>query len=226
MRRSPRLTPDLPSRQGQPRRAARIRVLVADDHSLFREGLRVLLPQWADVEIVGEAADGQAALELARRLHPDVVLLDDDMPKLSGLDILSALRESAPEIRIIVLTGLRDAQRAMVLLGAGVDGYLPKIVSYRALGDALRAVSRGDRVFQLPGAGEDDVPRPDAHHLTPRELDVLRLVAEGRRTNAIAEQLGISERTVRYHLSGLFTKLDVGSRTELVYAARQHGWVR
>src|SRR5438128_11620555 len=106
MRRSPRLTPDLPSRQGQPRRAARIRVLVADDHALFREGLRVLLPQWANVEIVGEAADGEAALEMARRLRPDVVLLDDDMPKLSGLDVLAALRDGAPEIRIIVLTGL------------------------------------------------------------------------------------------------------------------------
>jgi DNA-binding NarL/FixJ family response regulator len=212
--------------QAQARPAARVRVLVADDHSLFREGLRVLLPQWAEVDIVAEAGDGQAALELARRLRPDVVLLDDDMPKLSGLDILSALRQEAPEIRIVVLTGVRDAHRAMVLLEAGVDGYLPKVVSYRALGDALRAVTRGDRVFQLPGAGEDEVPRPDAHHLTPREQEVLRLVAEGWRSNAIAQELSISERTVRYHLSGLFTKFDVGSRTELVHAARQHGWVR
>jgi DNA-binding NarL/FixJ family response regulator len=226
MRSSRLLIPDHPARQAPSGRVGRLRVLVADDHALFREGLRVLLPQWVDVEIVGEAADGEQALEIARRLRPDVVLLDDDMPKLSGLDILSSLRESAPEVRIIVLTGLRDVQRAMVLLEAGVDGYLPKVVSYRALGDALRAVARGDRVFQLPGAGEDEVPRPDAHHLTPRELDVLRLVAEGRRSNAIAVQLGISERTVRYHLTSLFTKLDVGSRTELVYAARQLGWVR
>jgi DNA-binding NarL/FixJ family response regulator len=220
------LAPDHPARQAPAARGGRLRVLIADDHALFREGLRVLLPQWVDVEIVGEAADGEQALEIALRLRPDVLLLDDDMPKLNGLDILSALRESAPEIRIIVLTGLRDNHRAMVLFGAGAAGYLPKIVSYRALGDALRAVARGDRVFQLPGAGEDEVPRPDAHHLTPRELDVLRLVAEGRRTNAIADQLGISERTVRYHLTSLFTKLDVRSRTELVYAARQHGWVR
>src|SRR5438105_2724158 len=136
-----------PSTPDRGARAAPIRVLVADDHALFREGLRVLLPQWANVEIVGEAADGEVALEMARRLRPDVVLLDDDMPKLSGLDVLAALRDGAPEIRIIVLTGLRDAQRAMVLLEAGVDGYLPKVVSYRALGDALRAVWRGDRVF-------------------------------------------------------------------------------
>ncbi len=204
----------------------KIRVLLADDHAITREGTRHLLEAEPDFAVVAEAADGEETVRLAQALRPDIVVLDISMPGLNGIQVGEILRQTVPETRIVVLTGYDNEQYAKALLRLGVSGYLSKTASSRELASALRS-AYADRLYVQPPivslltsslASQADEP-------TPRELEVLRLVAQGQRNRDIARQLHTSERTVQFHLANLFGKLEVGSRTEMVYRARQKGWI-
>jgi DNA-binding NarL/FixJ family response regulator len=203
------------------------RVLLADDHTITREGTRMLLANEDDLEIVGEAVDGEEAVELTQQLRPDVLLLDISMPKVNGVQVAQQLSQNSPDVRIVVLTGYDNEQYARALVRLGVRGYLPKSASSRDLVDALRVVARGGVHYQSasepspfgrPGGAPDETP-------TPREMAVLRLVAQGLRNRDIAQRLSTSERTVQFHLANLFAKLSASSRTELVHLARQRGMI-
>jgi DNA-binding NarL/FixJ family response regulator len=200
-----------------------MRVLLADDHTITRQGTQKLLATEADVEIVAEAADGAETVALAEELQPDIVLLDISMPKLNGVQVVEVLRRTAPATRVVVLTGYDNEQYGPALLRLGVRGYLPKSASARELIDVLRAVHRGETYYRsavasLLDLGGDDKP-------TQREMEVLRLVAEGRRNREVAQAISTSERTVQFHLSNLFIKFGVSSRTEMVHHARKKGWI-
>ncbi|MGH2460447.1 MAG: response regulator [Chloroflexota bacterium] len=205
----------------------RIRVLLADDHPMTRSGIRVFLEYQGDFEIVGEADDGVQTLRLAEELKPDIVLLDVRMPMLDGIAVTRAIRHSAPETRVVVFTGHDEDQRsAMELLRLGVKGFLYKTAAFSVLTSALRTVYRGDSYVEPSIARQlirdASVPRDDP---TPRELDVLRLVAEGKRDHDVADHLAISERTVHFHVTNLFTKLGASNRMEMVRRARERGWI-
>ncbi len=205
-----------------------IRILLADDHTITREGTRRLLEAEADFAIAGEAADGDETIRLAEQLRPDVLVLDVSMPGRDGIAVARELRVRCPETKIVVLTGHGDNPRyARALLRLGVHGYLAKTVAARELVAAIRSVAAGGRCLQseivglVKAAAEvraSDLP-------TARELEVLRLVAAGLRNRDIAQRLGTSERTVQFHLGNLFTKFRATSRTELVLHARQRGWL-
>lgn len=205
----------------------RIRVLLADDHPMTRSGIRVFLEYQGDFEIVGEANDGVQTLRLTEELKPDIVLLDVRMPMLDGVGVTRAIRQSVPGTRIVVFTGYDEDERsALELLRLGVRGFLYKTAAFGVLTSALRTVYRGDSYVEpsiarqvIRSASE---PRGDP---TPRELEVLRLVAEGKRDHDVAEHLAISERTVHFHVANLFTKLGASNRMEMVRRAREKGWI-
>lgn len=203
-----------------------IRILLADDHTITREGTRRLLEAEADFAIAGEAADGDEAIRLVQQLRPDVLVLDVSMPGRDGIAVAREIREWCPETKIVVLTGHGDnPQYARALLRLGVRGYLAKTVAARELVAAIRSVAAGGRYLQgeivglMKAAAEvraSDLP-------TARELEVLRLVAAGLRNREIAQRLGLRERTVQFHLGNLFTKFGATSRTELVHRAHRAG---
>lgn len=204
-----------------------IKVLLADDHAITREGTRRLLETEDDIAIIAEAADGDEATRLTLHLHPDILLLDINMPKRNGIAVARSIGASLTATRIVVLTGYGDSEQyAQALLHLGIHGYISKTASSRELIETLRAVHRGQRIFSVmsdaPGARTDDT---DVARPTPREAEVLRLVADGLRNRDIARRLGSSERTVQFHLGNLFTKFHASSRTELVHHARSLGWV-
>ncbi len=205
----------------------KIRVLLADDHPMTRSGIRVFLEYQGDFEVVGEANDGVQTVRLAEELKPDIVLLDVRMPMLDGIAVTREIRQSVPDTRIAVFTGHDEDERsAMELLRLGVGGFLYKTAAFSALTNALRTVYRGESYIE-PSIAQQlvrnaAVPRGDP---TPRELEVLRLVAEGKRDHDVAEQLAISERTVHFHVANLFTKLGASNRVEMVRRAREKGWI-
>jgi two-component system, NarL family, response regulator LiaR len=177
--------------------------------------------------VVAEAADGEETVRLAQNLRPDIVVLDISMPRLNGIQVGEILRRTVPETRIVVLTGYDDnEQYAKALWRLGVRGYLSKTSSSRELATALRSVYSSRLYFQPSIANLlNSSMTPLRDEPTPREMEVLNLVAEGKRNRDIARQLHTSERTVQFHLANLFDKLQVASRTEMVYKARQRGWI-
>jgi two-component system, NarL family, response regulator NreC len=212
----------------------KIRVLIADDHAILREGLRALLSTTADIEVIGEAADGREAIERARALHPDVVIMDAAMPGLGGFEATLELRRSDPDIKIVVLTQYEDREYIRRFLQAGVSGYLLKKSAGKELASALRAASRGGLVLDpevakealrepapQSGAGAGGSSRYDA--LTDREKQVLKLVAEGRSNKEVAELLDISVKTAMSHREHIMEKLGLHSRTELIKFALREG---
>ncbi len=204
----------------------KIRVLLADDHAITREGTRHLLESEPDFAVVAEAADGEETVRLAQALRPDIVVLDISMPRLTGIQVGEILRQTVPETRIVVLTGYDNEQYAKALLRLGVSGYLSKTASSRELTSAIRSAYEDRVYFQPPILSLlNSSLVPQADDPTPRELEVLCLAAQGQRNRDIARQLHTSERTVQFHLANLFGKLQVGSRTEMVYRARQKGWI-
>jgi NarL family two-component system response regulator LiaR len=206
-----------------------IRVLIADDHAVVREGLRGFLALQEDVEVVGEAADGEEAVAAAERLTPDVALVDLVMPRVDGIEAIRRIRAVAPATRVIVLTSFADEDRMLPAVRAGAVGYLLKDVDPKDLVAAVRTVNDGGtllhpaviRELVREVAGGRRQPTADSP-LTAREREVLGLIARGRANKAIAFELGVAEKTVKTHVSNILGKLGVTDRTQAaLYAVRE-----
>jgi len=206
-----------------------IRVLVVDDHAVVRQGLRTFLELQDDIEVVGEAADGEQALASAAALEPDVVLMDLVMPRLDGVSALQRLRERAPATRVIVLTSFLDDDKVLPAVRAGAAGYLLKDVQPAELVRAIRMADRGQALLHPAVAARvlrelagDDTRAERNELLTPRELEVLALLAGGRANKAIARELGVAEKTVKTHVGNILGKLGLSDRTQAaLYAVRE-----
>jgi DNA-binding NarL/FixJ family response regulator len=203
-----------------------IRVLVADDHAVVRQGLRTFLGLQDGLEVVGEAADGAEAVAAAERLAPDVVLMDLVMPRLDGVEAMRELRRRVPSARVIVLTSYLDDERLLPAMRAGAAGYLLKNVQPQELVRAVRAAEAGEALIDPAVAARLVEALGDAHdgqpeQLTPRESEVLDLIGRGFANKRIARELGIAEKTVKTHVSHVLSKLGVADRTQAaLYAQR------
>ena len=209
-----------------------IRIILADDHALVRQGTRRILEEHPDLRVVGEAENGEQALELVRRLTPDVAILDIRMPKLGGVDATRKINEDSPNTKILVLSAYDDDEYILALMEAGISGYLLKTAQANELVEAVRNVAQGKivlhpeiamKVARLVARRRTLSGQEGSNHLSPRETEVLRLAAKGLPAKAIADNLGISVRTVNGHLDSIFNKLGVSSRIEAVlYALSRH----
>jgi DNA-binding NarL/FixJ family response regulator len=209
-----------------------IAVLLAEDHAVVREATAEIVDHQPDMRVVGQAGTGEEAVRLAHQLQPDVVVMDIAMPHLNGLEATSRITAECPHSRILVLTAREEAGYVIRLLQAGALGYLPKTVALDDLLDAIRSVARGESV--LPPeiasvvvrhlAGEE-LAESEMGPLTHRELEVLELAAQGLTNQEIAQRLTISVRTVEAHLTHIYNKLGVASRTEAAVRATQRGWI-
>lgn len=213
----------------------KIRILIADDHAVVREGTRRILEQESDMEVVGEAGDGEEAVNLATSLKPDVAIMDISMPKMDGIEATKLIKAACPSISVLVLSAYDDDQFVFSLLEAGAAGYLLKSVRSRELVDAIRAVYSGESVLHpsiarkvlnrfVSASGKPEGKEPSGM-LSDREMEVLKLAAKGLSNQDIAEKLCLSIRTVQGHLGHIFNKLQVGSRTEAVVRGLKEGWV-
>lgn len=209
-----------------------IRILIADDHLIVREGLRLILEAEPGFELVGEACDGGEALKLAAELEPDVVLMDLRMPRLDGLTAIAQLRERQPEVAIVILTTFKEDDLMRRGLKLGARAYLLKDTDRAKLFNTIRAAARGETLLQpeimaqlmAPSDTEKKSSQPQgAIGLTDRELEVLAAVARGERSKEIAYRLGITERTVKAHLSNIYSKLGVDARAAAVSEAMRRG---
>ncbi len=207
-----------------------IRILVADDHLIIRQGLRLILETQEGFELVGEAADGAEAVRLCSELRPDVVLMDLRMPGMDGLTAIERLRAEQPVIAVVILTTFNEDDLMMRGLRLGAKGYLLKDTDRETLFNTIRAASRGETLLQpeiitrlLSQTGEAGSPVSTQSDLTERELEVLRGVAQGERSKEIAFRLGISERTVKAHLASIYNRLGVDSRAAAIAVAAQKG---
>lgn len=207
---------------------AAIRVLIADDHTVVRKGIRTLLLTEPDLEVVGEAVDGVEAAALYRSLLPDVLLLDLQMPRRGGLEVITELKRDFPEVHILVLTSSSDEEAVLTAVQSGALGYLMKDSTPEELVEAIHAVHNG-RPFLQPSVAfkfMQAMKRPSTTHeepLTEREHDILRHVAHGLSNQEIADRLTISERTVRTHISHILDKLALENRTQAALYALRHG---
>jgi len=205
-----------------------IRVLVVDDHLIVRQGLRLMLEEAGeDFELVGEAADGETALMLVHDLQPDVVLMDIRLPGLDGIDALERIRANSPHIAVLILTTYNEDALIVRGLRAGACGYLLKDTTRDTLFRAIRTAARGELLLQ-PEMMTRALSHVELHHryelaLTERECDVLVEVARGKRSKEIAQQLGITENTVKGHLASIYGKLGVDSRASAVAIAHERG---
>ena len=207
-----------------------IKVLLADDHSVVRKGVREFLEDEPDIEVVGEAVNGTEAVDLAGALRPDVVVMDIKMPGLSGVEATRRIRADLPEVRVLALTAYDDDPYVFGLLEAGASGYVLKTAELRELIWAIRTVAAGQSALD-PAIAPRLIARVAQHgsasdSLTERELEVLRLAARGRTNKQIGHDLAISDRTVQNHLANIFAKLGVASRTEAVTDALQRGVIK
>jgi len=207
-----------------------IRILIADDHPVVRSGIRAVLGAESDLEVIGEAQDGAEALRLVETLHPDLVLIDITMPPEDGIKTTRRLKEEHPGLTVLILTMHEDESLLHEALRAGAAGYVIKRAESSELIQAIHAASRGD-IYVHPAMTRALIEQPitiehrrgsPAFTLTPRELDVLRLLAKGNTNRQIAELLGLSVRTVENHRANLMDKLGLVSRVELVSYAEEH----
>jgi DNA-binding NarL/FixJ family response regulator len=209
----------------------RIRVLLADDHVMVRAGIRQLLEHSGDIQIIAEASDGETAQALILQHHPDVAVLDIQMPKASGIEVTRWARANLPDVGVLILTAYNDDPYIMAVLQAGANGYVLKTASPDELIRAVHEVNEGKSVLDavitqklmaqlFSGSKSSVVEQP-----TDREMEVLSLVAKGFTNKAIGMQLGISDRTVQGHLAHIFDKLQASSRTEAVMRAVSLGWI-
>jgi DNA-binding NarL/FixJ family response regulator len=210
--------------------ASKIRVLLADDHTVLREATAELVDHQPDMVVVGQSGTGEDTIRLARRLRPDVVVMDIAMPRGNGLAATRHIVGECPGTKVLVLTAHEDRDHVIPLLEAGAIGFLPKTVGLNELLDAIRAASLGESVLppsiasvvvQHLSGGAQDEPGPS---LTAREMEVLGLVSLGSSNRQIARELGLSVRTVEAHLTHIYNKLGVGSRTEAALLAQRQSW--
>lgn len=211
----------------------KIRVLLVDDHTLFRSGIKSLLQRNEDFEVVGEAGDGLEGIKRARSLAPNVVLLDLHMPGVSGLEAVKVIAEEMPAVRILMLTVSEDAEDLMEALRSGASGYLLKNIETDVLVDAIRRTAQGDSVVsqQMTAKliqGVRTPPRVDPvverDRFSPRERDILSCLAQGASNKEIARNLDLAESTVKIHVQNIFKKLNMSSRVQVALYAVEHGY--
>lgn len=212
-----------------------IKVLLAEDHLITRQGICRLLEDDSDLTVIGEAGDGEEAVQMATEMHPDVVIMDIAMPKLNGIEATRQIKLIHPRTGVLILSAYDDDEYVFALLSAGAAGYLLKNVSGDELSRAIRAVYKGEPVldpiiarkvmnyFRFPGKVRG-LERP-SEHLSNRETDIIKLAARGMTNKDIADKLRLSNRTVEGHLRTIFNKLGVGSRTEAVLYGLRKGWL-
>jgi len=201
-----------------------IRVLAVDDHPLLREGIAALIATEEDMELIGEASNGREALDLFRKCHPDVTLMDLQMPEMNGIDAIGAIRSEFPDARIIVLTTQPGDVQVFRALKAGARAYLSKVMLRKELLDTIRAVHAGQK--RLSGEAAAEIAEHAADDaLTPREIDVLRLVAVGNANKEIGALLSLTEVTVKSHVKNILAKLGANDRTHAVTIALKRGMI-
>lgn len=211
----------------------KIRVIIADDHPAFRDGLSRLLEDEGDIEVVAKPEDGEEAVSLAKELLPDVAIVDIAMPKLDGIETTRQIKACCPETNVLIVSAHNFGSYILAALRYGASGYILKTASLGEIAGAIRLVHAGEGVFDLKAgsrvlcrlANSKGENGEITDIIRPRELEVLRLAAKGMGNKEIARQLIISERTVHSHLINIFRKLDVGSRTEAVLHALKEGWL-
>ncbi len=210
----------------------RITVLIVDDHAVVRQGLRTFLELQDDIDIVGEASNGLEAIEQAKRQQPDIVLLDLVMPKMGGVEATPHLMAAAPQTRVIILTSFGEDDQIIPAIRAGAQGYLLKDIPPRELIQAVRDAYAGKaqlhpdvakKLMAAVAAPATAAPRPPETDLTERELEVLRLIAQGLNNHEIAQKLTISEKTVKTHVSNILSKLHCEDRTQAAVYAMKKG---
>lgn len=212
-----------------------IRILLIDDHTLFRSGIRALLQRQADFEIVDEAADGVEGIKRAKQHRPDVILLDLNMPGLSGLEALQLLVEDLPDSAVVMLTVSEEAEELAAALRSGARGYLLKNIETEALTSAIRRAAAGEPVisegmtaklvqqFRAPSAPAAPAPRQEDAPLTARERDIVHGLVRGESNKEIARELGVAESTVKIHVQNILKKLNLASRVQVAVYAVEHG---
>jgi NarL family two-component system response regulator LiaR len=212
----------------------KIKVLIVDDHQVVRQGLRTFLELQDDVFVVGEAEDGQAALEMVRQLVPNVVLMDLVMPRLDGISATRQVKSLSPDVKVIALTSFTEDDKVFPAIQAGASSYLLKDVSPDELVDAIRAAYRGEarlhpdiarKLMEQVAHRTESQYEPRTEDITERERDVVRLIAQGRSNQEIAQELFISEKTVKTHVSNILSKLQLQDRTQLAIYAIKKGMV-
>ena len=213
----------------------KLRILIADDHALFRDGLKALVTAQTDMEVIGEADNGRAAWQKAKELIPNVVIMDVSMPEMNGASATEMLRRDCPDVKILALTAYRDKSCLDQLLRSGASGYVLKLSAAEELIDAIRVVAGGE--FYLDREMSESISSSyvrkqcqkgstELKELTIREEEVMRLIAQGYSNKEIASQLTISVKTVETHKANLMEKLDLNSRTEIVRYAVRQGWLQ
>jgi len=210
-----------------------IRILLADDHIMVREGTRRILEREPDLKVVAEAGDGREAVGYAQQTHPDVAIVDISMPVMNGIESTKEIKRIAPQTAILVLTAYDDDEYVFAILAAGAAGYLLKNARGSELIDAVRRVYEGESILHpsiaakvLSRVRRGTAPDATASELTEREIEVLRLAAQGLSNRQIADALVLSPRTVQSHMANIFGKLQVVSRTEAVMMGLRHGWLK
>ncbi len=209
-----------------------LRILIADDHPLFRKGMRTLLNATADMEVVGEATTGQEVIELAAMLQPDVILMDLQMPGINGIEATRQIVQTSPHIRILVITLFEDDASVFSALRAGARGYVLKDTKEEEMVRAIRAVGSGEAIFSPAiatrlmdffAAPRPAVPKEIFPTLTEREREILQWIARGSTNHDIAKQLALSVKTVNNYVSNIFSKLQVADRAQAIIRARDAG---
>ncbi len=222
----------------------KITVLIVDDHQIFRHGLRDSMSLDDDIEIVGEASDGEMALQLARELSPRVMLTDVNLPGMNGLQLVQRLHKEAPGVRAVILTAYDDEEQLFHAIRSGAHAYFSKEVSPERVAQVVRQVSQGEYVVGDTVMSEEEITLwllraserftvsggdelPEAYvPLSPREMEIIRYITRGLSNKMIAHRLGISHQTVKNHMTSILRKLDVEDRTQAAIYAIRHGWVR
>ncbi len=222
---------------------AKTSVILVDDHPLFRQGLRRVLEAQEDLDVIMEIADGEEALRMTKQLTPDVVIMDINLPRMNGLQVTRDLKQSAPEVAVIILTSYHDDEQIFHSIRVGAAAYFPKDVTPRRLVEAIRQVSKGnyvidDEVLNKPEVAAwllqqfdqvayvDGLPNEMFSPLSPREMEILQHIAKGQSNKEVAYDLGISRQTVKNHMTSILRKLAVNDRTQAALYAVKRGWIR